>query len=184
MPGTDVSRYSQVEASKVVQAHKRGLLGNLNFRQRKKQEADKREHKRNKLRSNLDPKDVEKEGQPNPPRQLGTGVLSALLSLYDHQRSGMSTPASRFSLEDGGPDLAGSEPSPTSAVPSAGKGSGLESGSRTPTFWPDSRKPIERNGAGVFGALIASTGNISGAAAPAHSGIAPNLKRPGYHLSR
>ncbi|KAJ7760897.1 DUF1212-domain-containing protein [Mycena maculata] len=41
-----------------------------------------------------------------------------------------------------------------------------------------------RNGAGVVGALIASTGNISGAAAPTSSQLAPNIKRTGYHLSR
>ncbi|KIP04642.1 hypothetical protein PHLGIDRAFT_109285 [Phlebiopsis gigantea 11061_1 CR5-6] len=41
-----------------------------------------------------------------------------------------------------------------------------------------------RKNPGVFGALVASTGNISGAAAPASSTLAPNLKRPGYHLSR
>lgn len=33
-------------------------------------------------------------------------------------------------------------------------------------------------------ALIASTGNISGAAAPAQAALAPNLERPGYSLSR
>jgi uncharacterized membrane protein YjjP (DUF1212 family) len=48
----------------------------------------------------------------------------------------------------------------------------------------DSRPAVERNGAGVFGSLIATTGNITGAAAPAPSTIAPNLKRPGYHISR
>ncbi|KAJ7100584.1 hypothetical protein C8R43DRAFT_247729 [Mycena crocata] len=41
-----------------------------------------------------------------------------------------------------------------------------------------------RNGGGVVGALIASTANISGAAAPVPSQLAPNIKRPGYHLSR
>ncbi|KAJ7751699.1 hypothetical protein B0H16DRAFT_1548054 [Mycena metata] len=41
-----------------------------------------------------------------------------------------------------------------------------------------------RNGAGVLGALIASTGNITGVAAPAPSTLAPNITRPGYHLSR
>ncbi|KAJ6550865.1 hypothetical protein DFH09DRAFT_925648 [Mycena vulgaris] len=41
-----------------------------------------------------------------------------------------------------------------------------------------------RNGGGVVGALIASTGNISGAAAPVASQLAPNIHRPGYHLSR
>lgn len=41
-----------------------------------------------------------------------------------------------------------------------------------------------RNGGGVFGTLIASTGNITGVAAPIQSRIGPNVKRPGYHLSR
>ncbi|KAJ7058039.1 DUF1212-domain-containing protein [Mycena amicta] len=42
----------------------------------------------------------------------------------------------------------------------------------------------QRNSAGVFGALIASTGNIAGAAAPVSTQLAPDIKRPGYHLSR
>ncbi|KAL1741632.1 hypothetical protein HDZ31DRAFT_45008 [Schizophyllum fasciatum] len=46
------------------------------------------------------------------------------------------------------------------------------------------KNPSERAGGGVFASLVASTGNISGAAAPAPSSIAPSLKRPGYHLSR
>ncbi|KAF8641639.1 hypothetical protein AX16_009865 [Volvariella volvacea WC 439] len=47
---------------------------------------------------------------------------------------------------------------------------------------PPSRKM--RTGGGVFGPLIASTGNIAGIAAPIHSQLQPNLKRPGYHLTR
>jgi hypothetical protein len=50
--------------------------------------------------------------------------------------------------------------------------------------FPGTRTPETRNAGGVFGPLIASTGNISGAAAPAPSTVAPNIKRPGYHLSR
>ncbi|KAJ7440306.1 hypothetical protein B0H11DRAFT_545821 [Mycena galericulata] len=45
-------------------------------------------------------------------------------------------------------------------------------------------KHKQRTGGGVLGALIASTGNISGAAAPTSSQLAPNMERPGYHLSR
>ena len=41
-----------------------------------------------------------------------------------------------------------------------------------------------RNAGGVFGTLIACTGNITGVAAPVQSRIGPNVKRPGYHLSR
>ncbi|KAI9435047.1 hypothetical protein H4582DRAFT_2112404 [Lactarius indigo] len=50
---------------------------------------------------------------------------------------------------------------------------------------PEPRPSRERNAAGVWGSLIASTtGTLVGAAAPTHSGIAPDIKRPGYHLSR
>ena len=46
-------------------------------------------------------------------------------------------------------------------------------------------KPREaRSDAGVFGPLIASTGNLSGVASPVLSGLQPDVKRPGYHLSR
>ncbi|KAH9847729.1 DUF1212-domain-containing protein [Lenzites betulinus] len=48
----------------------------------------------------------------------------------------------------------------------------------------DARPSAARSGAGVFGPLIASAGNISGVAAPAPATVAPNCKRPGYHLSR
>jgi hypothetical protein len=46
------------------------------------------------------------------------------------------------------------------------------------------RPAAARNSGGVFGGLIASTGNIAGAATPAASTIAPTVERPGYHLSR
>ncbi|KAH8814628.1 DUF1212-domain-containing protein [Flagelloscypha sp. PMI_526] len=47
------------------------------------------------------------------------------------------------------------------------------------------KRPIQaRNAGGVVGSLIASSGNISGAAAPAPSQVQPNVKRPGFHLSR
>ena len=48
----------------------------------------------------------------------------------------------------------------------------------------NSRPPQTRSSGGVLGPLIASTGNIAGAAAPHSSRIAPNVKRPGYHLSK
>ncbi|CAE6488452.1 unnamed protein product [Rhizoctonia solani] len=49
---------------------------------------------------------------------------------------------------------------------------------------PSSRPAAARSGAGVFGGLIASTGNITGAATPAASALGAEAKRPGYHLSR
>ncbi|KAG6875705.1 hypothetical protein C0993_007895 [Termitomyces sp. T159_Od127] len=41
-----------------------------------------------------------------------------------------------------------------------------------------------RNGGGVFGPLIASTGNLTGVVAPTQSQLQPDIKRPGYRLSR
>ncbi|KAJ4465051.1 hypothetical protein J3R30DRAFT_3893709 [Lentinula aciculospora] len=46
------------------------------------------------------------------------------------------------------------------------------------------RPPQSRNAGGVFGSLIASTGNITGAAAPIPSTLAPNVDRPGFNLTR
>jgi hypothetical protein len=48
----------------------------------------------------------------------------------------------------------------------------------------DARPAAAKSGGGVFGALIASTGNLAGSAAPAASAIGPTVKRSGYHLSR
>ncbi|KAF9075413.1 hypothetical protein BDP27DRAFT_1257105 [Rhodocollybia butyracea] len=46
-------------------------------------------------------------------------------------------------------------------------------------------RPVQsRNAGGVFGSLIASTGNITGAAAPTASTVAPNVDRPGFTLTR
>ncbi|CAD6570926.1 MAG: hypothetical protein TREMPRED_000066 [Tremellales sp. Tagirdzhanova-0007] len=46
------------------------------------------------------------------------------------------------------------------------------------------RPKAARSGAGVFGALIQNTSNLSGAATPTASAVAPAAKRPGYQLSR
>ncbi|KDQ51772.1 hypothetical protein JAAARDRAFT_40801 [Jaapia argillacea MUCL 33604] len=169
-------------------------------------------------------RDVEHEAQrdsASPPTQLGTGVLSALLALYDHQTglgSGASTPA-RSSLDFGSTppsilsrsssvdalvnlttrsDLppvdpptsvvtTGPTPPPSTSVSGPPTGAG-KAPSKAPLpftkLLPESRPAQHRNAGGVIGSLIASTGNISGAAAPTNSTLAPNIKRPGYHLSR
>ena len=46
------------------------------------------------------------------------------------------------------------------------------------------RPKTARSGAGVFGALMVNTANLSGVATPAASALVPAAKRPGYHLSR
>ncbi|KAG6860505.1 hypothetical protein C0995_010329 [Termitomyces sp. Mi166 len=46
------------------------------------------------------------------------------------------------------------------------------------------RNSKTRSGAGVFGPLIASTGNLTSVVAPTQSQLQPDIKRPGYRLSR
>ncbi|KAK6908159.1 hypothetical protein I203_102160 [Kwoniella mangroviensis CBS 8507] len=46
------------------------------------------------------------------------------------------------------------------------------------------RPDAAKSGAGVFGALIQNTANLSGAATPAGSALAPAARRPGYQLNR
>ncbi|KAM0786574.1 hypothetical protein ACM66B_002030 [Microbotryomycetes sp. NB124-2] len=46
------------------------------------------------------------------------------------------------------------------------------------------RPDAAKNGAGVFGGLVASTANLTGPAAPSPSSLAPQPDRPGFHLSR
>ncbi|WWD18433.1 hypothetical protein CI109_102885 [Kwoniella shandongensis] len=46
------------------------------------------------------------------------------------------------------------------------------------------RPESAKSGAGVFGALIQNTQNITGVATPTGSSLAPAAKRPGYQLSR
>ncbi|OCH92004.1 DUF1212-domain-containing protein [Obba rivulosa] len=223
LPGTNVERYSQVQAEKVVRAHRRGLFGALGFgrasdsesehrhrRERSHSRDRPRRHRRFFLGGDSDvPTDVEKQRpraedrshSPDSPRP--NGVLSALLSLYDHNGvSGVSTPA-RSSFDDSKPpSIFGATSSVTDAesvappvVPVSSRAEPFASANasmtslklpraRTLASLGESRMPATRSGAGVFGPLIASTGNITGAAAPTASTVAPNIKRPGYHLSR
>ena len=48
----------------------------------------------------------------------------------------------------------------------------------------DERPKAARSSAGVFGGLIATTGNLIGAVSPLHAQLGPNPKRPGYTLDR
>ena len=52
------------------------------------------------------------------------------------------------------------------------------------TLFSGSKLPQAKSDAGVFGPLIASTGNLMGAAAPVSSGLQPDVDQPGYRLSR
>ncbi|THH14062.1 hypothetical protein EW146_g6228 [Bondarzewia mesenterica] len=198
LPGRNLELYSQAKATKVVQAHKSGFFGHF------------RHHKKHRRVSSSDIEaDADNAASSTPLRALGSGVLSTLLTLYDHPRT-PSTPGgselptpSRPSLDDSSkPSFASDRRgfsfdtlSRTFTSPSVGSlastAVGAPSTSRNRTFnftlpgaLGDSRPAQSRSAAGVFGPLIASTGNIAGAAAPASATIAPNVKRPGYHLSR
>ncbi|KAJ6535102.1 hypothetical protein B0H19DRAFT_438018 [Mycena capillaripes] len=214
LPGTsDLEDYSRRAANKVVRAHTRKgfFSARLNLRKQKAQARDGGDRDRDytRVHSRAASEDVEQDlpgaGPMNP--ALGGGVLSALLTLYNdagETNSGASTPG----LEEP-PELPWVTPPPSAKTAPAP----VADISRTPAQHDSSSSPspprdpigrsharsgsqtslvakfhiksqMPRNSAGVLGALIASTGNISGAAAPVHSQLAPNIKRPGYHLSR
>ena len=133
------------------------------------------------------------------------GILSALLSFYEPAsvlHSGMTTPArSEVSFDESrATSMYNAQSSPTFPPPASVRGEGYfpqpgNSNSSATSLRPpnhpwtriglgNSRPPKSRGGAGVFGPLIAGTGNIAGVAAPMSATVAPDLKRPGYHLSR
>lgn len=234
---------SVAAASKLVKAHSRGArflagfgAGSKGKRKDKKAtgdvlgEVDPAKTKRKKWGTPLFGDDVEKDAQhieaspsPNPP--LGSGVLSALLALYDRPRSsghvsGTATPSSTGSstpfeheandhqerhrssrirghtlaAHDGQGDPEGHTKPPSPGAAAALRAARtmhnvtdkLAEGIALPRVLAvgDHRPSQARNAGGVFGTLIASTGNLSGVAAPGPSQIAPNPSKPGFHISR
>lgn len=247
LPGAGTERHSVQQAQQVINAHRRGILGNWKgwhhhhhhhhtestdasgsnkhgnsssnrhsnggiMRQRKKQRRKAKWRLPGSATTDTE-SDVEKSADSpqtplGPPRH--TGVLSALLSLYDANDAAsatVGTPSIRSSFDESRPSSGFFPPSRTITQDSMrsepGRRSQSPSRERTPRWagsanasvasltnlrlpkpWGESRPPHTRNGAGVFGPLIASTGNIAGAAAPNNAALAPSIKRPGYHLSR
>ncbi|KZS95158.1 DUF1212-domain-containing protein [Sistotremastrum niveocremeum HHB9708] len=136
-----------------------------------------------------------------PPLSSNSGVLSSLLGLYDaqHEGAGVSgivespsfigttvteTPKNhrRNSSYD---TVSGFIHTSTSSAKQVATQTLKNISSPAVSAVVDRQRPAAaRNGGGVFGSLIASTGNISGVAAPTASTLAPNPKRPGWHLSR
>lgn len=157
--------------------------------------------------------EVRSENKQDAPKGVLSALLSFYEPSNGFQ-SGMSTPArssfdeSRPSSMYGGKapnnnDSASTTSSaalmPPPPVPNRAEGQGypptmpnVSTNSLRPPSHPwtrslglgDARPSAARSGAGVFGPLIASAGNIAGVAAPAPATVAPNCKRPGYHLSR
>ncbi|KAI9060774.1 DUF1212-domain-containing protein [Trametes sanguinea] len=233
VPRTDIDKWSQDQAKRVVAAHKNGFLKNLFGGGRHKrsrstepltESGERRPRNRRSGFFNFDHSgDVEKSAEVRNERQDNApkGVLSTLLSLYEPAsgfQSGFSTPA-RSSMDESRPSSmysgtlasvnekgksASAELMPPPPVPNRADRERAEGHSYPPSMpnvstnslrppnspWTrtlgfgDSRPSAARSGAGVFGPLIASAGNIAGVAAPAPVTVAPNCKRPGYHLSR
>ncbi|KAL7278313.1 hypothetical protein ACG7TL_008289 [Trametes sanguinea] len=233
VPRSNIDKWSQDQAKKVVAAHKNGFLKNFFGGGRHKRSrsteplTDSGERRARNRRSgffNFDHSgDVEKSAEVRNERQDNApkGVLSTLLSLYEPAsgfQSGFSTPA-RSSMDESRPSSmysgtlasvnekgksTSAELMPPPPVPNRADRERAEGHSYPPSMpnvstnslrppnspWTrtlgfgDSRPSAARSGAGVFGPLIASAGNIAGVAAPAPVTVAPNCKRPGYHLSR
>ena len=158
---------SVLHATHVVRAHSRNPFSKRFYRQRSRSTS-----------WTNGSTDEEGEGQTNPPMtRAHGGILAALLTLYDRE----SDLASVSDTQEPRPRI-----SPTHSLHDlvSASGRGLATVSKA-LHLPEPRPRKERNAAGVWGPLIASTtGTLVGATAPTHSTIAPDVKRPGYHLSR
>jgi hypothetical protein len=159
---------SELHAAYVVRAHSRNPFSKRFYRRRSRPPSKRTNESVNK---------EEEVGLMNPPiTRTHGGILAALLTLYDRE----SDPSVSGTQEYRPPV------SPTHSLhdlASASEGR-LATVSKS-LHLPGSRPRRERNAAGVWGPLIASTtGTLVGAVAPTHSAIAPDVKRPGYHLSR
>jgi hypothetical protein len=222
LPGiTDSAGYARTEAARVVRSHTRKGVAELGRKRRvgsnKKasihREKTEVESDHPTTGSGLDT-DVEHDAALSTnPRQMGGGVLSALLALYNQHE--MLTPPTPDSLplklrpeehrmqrnthatdkgQRGRPlSRPGTEPSPASTS----RGSSADSHHREENRRKRSKSPFAssvlfsaralpqaKSGAGVIGPLITGTGNLMGMASPVSSALQPNVKRPGYHLSR
>jgi hypothetical protein len=137
--------------------------------------------------------EIPREGTKPMPRP--GGMLGLLLSLYndEHLPSGFSTPASirarsrEREKSRQRPDRLPSTPGSPSSTPSPKASTSLlASGQQLvdDILGTNPTQKKSRNAGGVIGTLIASSGNLAGPAAPTSSQIQPNIKRPGFHLSR
>ncbi|KAF8962896.1 hypothetical protein BDZ97DRAFT_1920221 [Flammula alnicola] len=193
LPGTkDLRRYSFKKAQNVVQARLNG--GSDLWRSRRGLSRQGDEARRKEVRSHRHiPTDTEKglETEAGAPSSSGKGILSALLNLYHPPDATPSNqPSRRSSLDEEreereynrgqeAPKRTGKSDEKHERVYTRKKRSlGIPS-----MFGHISRPAAARSAGGVFGPLIASTGNLTGIASPQTSRLQPNVKRPGYRLS-
>lgn len=189
LPKITPEEYHEEKAQ--AQAKKRSFWSRLGFRSRSEDSPPPRKSLLQYPESDIE--DSAEAFAAAPRFGRGPGILSNLLTLYDSATPGTLTPANG-SYEDlastsgrMGHSYGGRLRRTMSSMSSlSNTDKQPHSASRRTTGFPfhDQRPSSARNGAGVFGALVASTANISGPAAPTSSSLAPSVKRPGYHLSR
>jgi hypothetical protein len=169
---------SELRAARVVRAHSRNPF---KFSQRFHHRRP-RPTKARRANEGADQEEAIDMASPMT-RMHGGGILAALLALYDRDpdTASMSDSAGTQTSDGGGP-----RDSTTHSLPDLASASGRRLATASKTLHlPETRPRRERNAAGVWGSLIASTtGALVGAAAPAHSTIAPDVNRSGYHVSR
>ncbi|PPQ97452.1 hypothetical protein CVT26_002800 [Gymnopilus dilepis] len=204
LPGTkDLRRFSLKKAEDVVQAHlhrKPGFLRpKLNVLPRVPEQRQQRVSERREA------SDADVESGPEAAAYQGRGILSTLLNLYQHPDENVSSASSMVSSRASSferpwnriwnrsessdflrsiPRGEGRSPSEEPALPTNGRRRPRIPRVKVRKFGHISRPSTARSGGGVFGPLIASTGNLAGIAAPHSSRLQPNVKRPGYSLSR
>ncbi|KAH9058082.1 hypothetical protein EDB87DRAFT_1685728 [Lactarius vividus] len=171
---------SEARAANVVRAHSMNPFSRRFFRRRSRSTS---------VRPNKS-EDTEKtaEADTTPPMtRAHGGILAALLTLYDQGSDSASMSSTvRTRSSRGTPEPPHSPDSPTHSFLDLASAPGRRLADMSKALHlPEPRPARERNAAGVWGSLITSTtGTLVGAAAPTHSSIAPDIKRPGYHLSR
>jgi hypothetical protein len=172
---------SEARAATVVRAHSVNPFSRRFFRRRTRPTPA-----RPSKSENTDTEKAAAADATSPMTRAHGGILSALLALYDHDSDSASISSTLRTSSGRVTPEPHSHESPTHSFIDLASASGRRLADMSKSLHlPETRPSRERNAAGVFGSLIASTtGTLVGAAAPTHSAIAPDIKRPGYHLSR
>ncbi|KAH9971269.1 hypothetical protein BJV74DRAFT_889383 [Russula compacta] len=168
---------SEIRAAHVVRAHSRNPFSKRFYHHRRSRSPEICSNER---------ADQEKPLYTAPPmtRSHG-GILAALLTLYDQDSDPVSESGTMTATSSGTPEHHPRISPVHSLLDIASASRRRLANVSKALHLPEHRPRRERNAAGVWGPLIASTtGTLVGAAAPTHSTLAPDVKRPGYQLSR
>ncbi|CAA7264465.1 unnamed protein product [Cyclocybe aegerita] len=192
LPGTrDLRQFAKKKARTVVRGH----IGIVSAHGASRSEKGSRKLRRGGHRPDMDP-----ESAPASSPERGAGILTTILSLYGRPNAASSyTDSEGFDtdVESTNRGWTSDEVYPEGTLGSdnaEGKDPGEKKRNKfripratmkVPSmFGHVSRPTTARSAGGVIGPLIASTGNLAGFAAPTQSQLQPNVKEPGYRLSR